>query len=47
MILPLPQVFFAALQGVGPELTRENWSAALFGAGADAGRHQPAVARLG
>ncbi len=30
VILPLPQVFFAALQGVGPDLTRENWVAALL-----------------
>jgi hypothetical protein len=30
VILPLPQVFFAALQGVGPELTREAWVAALL-----------------
>ena len=30
VILPLPQVFFAALQGVGPDLTRENWANALF-----------------
>ena len=30
VILPLPQTFFAALQGVGPDLTRENWVAALF-----------------
>ena len=30
VILPLPQTFFAALQGVGPDLTREAWSAALL-----------------
>lgn len=30
VIIPGPQVFFAALQGVGPDLTRENWAAALF-----------------
>ena len=30
VILPLPQTFFAALQGVGPDLTREAWPAALL-----------------
>ncbi|HEY8059108.1 MAG TPA: hypothetical protein VID94_10170 [Acidimicrobiales bacterium] len=30
VILPLPQTFFAGLQGVGPELTREAWSASLL-----------------
>lgn len=30
VILPLPQTFFAALQGLGPDLTRENWVAALL-----------------
>ncbi len=30
VILPFPQVFYAALQGVGPNLTRENWVAALL-----------------
>jgi len=30
VILPLPQVFFSALQGVGPDLTRENWVATLL-----------------
>jgi hypothetical protein len=30
VILPLPQVFFAGLQGVGPDLTREAWVAALL-----------------
>jgi hypothetical protein len=30
VILPLPQVFFAGLQGVGPDLTRENWVATLL-----------------
>ncbi len=38
VILPLPQVFFAGLQGVGPDLTRENWTAALL-----AGEPTPAV----
>lgn len=32
VILPLPQVFFSALQGVGPDLTRENWSETLLAA---------------
>ncbi|HEY5699849.1 MAG TPA: ABC transporter substrate-binding protein [Acidimicrobiales bacterium] len=32
VILPLPQVFFGALQEVGPELTREAWVAALLAA---------------
>jgi hypothetical protein len=30
VILPLPQVFFSALQGVGPDLTRENWAQTLL-----------------
>jgi hypothetical protein len=30
VILPQPQVFYAALQAVGPNLTREDWVAALL-----------------
>jgi hypothetical protein len=32
VILPQPQVFFSAVQGVGPDLTRENWVATLLAA---------------